>query len=269
VPTLEIFDVEHGACALLTCDGGARLMIDCGHNATTNWRPGRALAERSVQYLQMLVISNYDEDHVSGLGDLQRYVRIGSLMRNRSVDARALAMLKSEHGAGPGIDALIEMMKTYTATGVGPEAFPGSQWKVFYNNLPAFEDENNLSLILWLEVHGLRFLFPGDLEAAGWRRLLHSDAAFREVVRNIDVFVAAHHGRERGYCEELFTMYGCKPKVVVISDEEHRYETQQMVDAYRAVAGGVLFRGDQRWVLSTRRDGKITFSMINGQWVVS
>lgn len=32
---LKIFDVEHGACALLTCDNGSRLMIDCGHNGDT------------------------------------------------------------------------------------------------------------------------------------------------------------------------------------------------------------------------------------------
>lgn len=40
---LQIFDVEHGACALLTADNGTRLMIDCGHNATTGWRPGSYL----------------------------------------------------------------------------------------------------------------------------------------------------------------------------------------------------------------------------------
>lgn len=35
---LKVFDVEHGACALLSCDNGARLMIDCGHNSTTHLR---------------------------------------------------------------------------------------------------------------------------------------------------------------------------------------------------------------------------------------
>jgi hypothetical protein len=45
---LQIFDVEHGACALLTCDNGARLMIDCGHNSTTGWYPGDYLASLGI-----------------------------------------------------------------------------------------------------------------------------------------------------------------------------------------------------------------------------
>jgi hypothetical protein len=42
---LQIFDVEHGACSLLTADNNARLMIDRGHNATTGWKPGTYLAQ--------------------------------------------------------------------------------------------------------------------------------------------------------------------------------------------------------------------------------
>jgi hypothetical protein len=38
---LQIFDVEHGACSLLTADNNARVMIDCGHNATTGGRQAR------------------------------------------------------------------------------------------------------------------------------------------------------------------------------------------------------------------------------------
>lgn len=32
---LKIFDVEHGACALLTCGNGTRLVIDGGYNGDT------------------------------------------------------------------------------------------------------------------------------------------------------------------------------------------------------------------------------------------
>jgi hypothetical protein len=34
---LTIFNVEHGACALLDCDNGSQIMIDAGHNAATGW----------------------------------------------------------------------------------------------------------------------------------------------------------------------------------------------------------------------------------------
>lgn len=45
---LQIFNVEHGGCALLTVPTRngryMRLLIDCGHNATTKWYPGQHLA---------------------------------------------------------------------------------------------------------------------------------------------------------------------------------------------------------------------------------
>lgn len=74
---LQIFDVEHGACALLTCNNETRLMIDCGHNASTGWYPGSYLRSKGITYLDMLAITNYDEDHVSGLANLLENVKVG------------------------------------------------------------------------------------------------------------------------------------------------------------------------------------------------
>jgi len=34
---LRIFDVEHGASAMLAGSNDALAMIDCGHNSTTGW----------------------------------------------------------------------------------------------------------------------------------------------------------------------------------------------------------------------------------------
>lgn len=266
---VEIFDVEHGACSLLTADNGARIMIDCGHNGSTNWRPGWELAQRGVRDLEMLVVTNYDEDHVSGLGNLLQYVSVKSLLRNQSVDVSSLGRIKSEHGAGPGINALAGMMRTYTVPGLESSAFRGIEWNVFWNRLGQFDDENNLSLVMWVSINGLRFLFPGDLESAGWRSLLSSDAGFRDAVSGVDVLVAAHHGRRSGYCEELFTHYSCRPQCVVISDEGIQYETQMMTSAYGSAASGVIFRGEARRVLSTRRDGKVTFACVDGRWAAN
>ncbi len=79
---VEIFDVEHGACAIITTSNGKRVMIDCGHNATTGWKPGTALLAGGVHRLDRLYITNYDEDHVSGYSNLANSVSIGALFRN-------------------------------------------------------------------------------------------------------------------------------------------------------------------------------------------
>src|SRR5437899_6685473 len=104
---LQIFDVEHGACTLLTADNVTRLMIDCGHNAMTGWKPGTYLQRQNISMLDMLAITNYDEDHASGATDLFDKIDVRWLLRNKSVAGSTIKMLKSEDGMGPGIQRLV------------------------------------------------------------------------------------------------------------------------------------------------------------------
>lgn len=271
---LEVFDVEHGACALLTTDNGRRIMIDCGHNASTGWCPGSFLRyERGVKELDLLMVTNYDEDHVSGLPDLLEHVRVRQLMRNQTVDAADLKYLKSEDGMGKGIDALADMIRRYTDT-VSAAAgntidFPGVEYQTFRNRYPQdFDDENNLSMVVQLKVNGVSFLFPGDLETAGWQKLLGSNQNFRRAVTQTDVLFAAHHGRENGICDEIFTQHGCTPWLVVISDKAKKHQTQETVPYYGSKVIGRDFRGRSRDVLTTRNDGDFTFYFDGRGWTV-
>ena len=93
---LEIFDVQHGACALVTTSNGKRILIDCGDNSTTGWEPGLALRRRGITAIERLIVTNYDEDHVSGYQNLLKNVVVESLQRNRRVDAATIRHLKSE-----------------------------------------------------------------------------------------------------------------------------------------------------------------------------
>jgi hypothetical protein len=56
----------------------------------------------------------------------------------------------------------------------------------------------------------------------------------------------------------------CSPRIVIVSDEEIKYETQE-VD-YSTHAQGVPFNGgtETRYVLSTRSDGMITIEKTLG-----
>ena len=262
---LQIFDVEHGACALLTCDNNARVMFDCGHNATTGWAPGSHLKKIGVKNLDMLVITNYDEDHVSGLPNLRALVSISHLWRNKTVTPDILKKLKSEDGMGDGIEELVGMATTYTSDGGFPQ-FPDVEYQAFHLNYPEFDDENNLSFVVHLKLNGIDFLFPGDLEKEGWETLLARNEKFRAAVADTSVLIAPHHGRESGICPELFTKYGCKPYLVVISDKGYAHDTQKTVPFYFSYAKGATFRGKERKVLTTRNDDEISFWFNDKGW---
>lgn len=254
---VQIFDVEHGGCALVTADTGARMLIDCGHNASTGFRPSIYLPQNGVRYLDELVITNYDEDHVSDLPNLLRTVSVRILSRNPTVSGAQLLDLKSEMGAGPGIMTLARMTGGYTGTVTSPPNYGAMTYSMFWNRYPFdFDDENNLSLVLFLHCYGLHMVFPGDLESAGWRALLRNPSFVNELQR-VNVFVASHHGRQSGCCEEVFREAGCSPEIVVFSDAGIQYSTQTTAGWYGTWCRGMVYNGSNRRVFSTRQDGRI------------
>ena len=250
----------------MTCDDFTRIMIDCGHNSTTSWYPGSYLRQQQVSCVERLVITNYDEDHVSGIKNLFDNVYIPELWRNNSVSASVLKYLKSEDGMGNGINFLVEKIAN-TFISAPPDTrgiFQGvTQWQCFMNSYPHFDDENNLSLVAFFKCHGVGVLFPGDLEAKGWRTLMQ-DSNFCNVLRQTNILVASHHGRENGWCEELKDM--CSPFYVVISDKGYMYDTQKTIPLYSSIARGGPFRSQTRKVLTTRNDGRIGFSFTGDGW---
>lgn len=270
--TLEIFDVEHGQCALLSSDAGGYMLIDCGSNGTTGWRPSTMLNWRGIKFLDELMITNYDEDHACDLVNVRRTVGIGILTRNPTVRGSDLYRLKASGGMGAGIEALAVMTADFTGGVPSWPNYDGMTYRHFFNSYPAdFVDENNLSLVAVLRwpggagLPGFSIVFGGDMEVAGWRRLLTRPDFKEEMRRGVTVFVASHHGRSNGYCRELFELTGLTPEAVVISDGGIQYATQDTIADYRRHALGFALCDTERRVLTTRRDGSITFHISPGQ----
>lgn len=272
---LQIFNVDHGACALLTMPGRRRILIDCGHSADYNgapWYPGKHLADLGVNHVDALICTNYDEDHASGVPSMVRYgIAVHNLLGNPTVPPEAIMQLKTEDGMGNGIQILVNSLSDRRLRNE-PQALPeipniGIRW--FANPWPYWDTENNLSFVVCLTVYEWNFLFPGDLEVDGFENLLKLKS-FVDLMPNIDVLMASHHGRENGKCPTMFDTYGCNPQLVVISDCAKRYQSQETTAYYRSKARGLgNFRGQgPRWVLTTRSDDEIDFLFHNGQCIV-
>jgi hypothetical protein len=122
-----------------------------------------------------------------------------------------------------------------------------------------FDDENNLSLAVFIPCGVHKIIFPGDMERAGWLALL-KDPFFVQQLQGVTIFVASHHGRANGFCEEVLDL--CPDiQVFIISDKKKGYQSQETVDWYRPYARGFDYNGNRRHVLTTRRDGNMEFSI--------
>jgi beta-lactamase superfamily II metal-dependent hydrolase len=259
---IDIFDVGHGGCSVITCPNGARIMLDCGFHLDPAWFPSIAFREQRVD---LLVFNNLDEDHLKDLAFVWQDVRLGSIFSNPTVTAAALAAMKREHGMGNGVHHAHAILQHYGAGLIGRPADLGSvrAWAYWNRYGLDFTDTNNLSLTVFIRYGVFTILFAGDLEAAGWRALLRVPGFVTDLA-SVNVFVASHHGRENGCCEEVFG--ACCPDVFVISDEEHQFDSQDTTDWYRQRARGIpdvgavpdLFLGyPRRYVLTTRHDGTL------------
>lgn len=256
----EILNVEHGFCACAVGSDGGALLFDCGHGPAN--RPSTYLPARSITSIRRFFVTNYDEDHISDLLAVRRNVNIEVLTRNASLTSAQIRSLKTPP-ISPAMNELFGMIDSFTGAVTPEQLEPAglSVW-IFYNDYPTFTDTNNLSLLTFLDVGHVSFVLGGDLERSGWSQLLGNPQVQR-LLERVDVFVASHHGRQSGYCSEVFDH--CKPRLVVMSDGPVQHDTQLMASIYSQHASGVLFStpsGQQmRRVVTTRNDGNITWNL--------
>jgi len=269
---IEIFDVEHGQCAMIHCPtSGKKLMIDAGHK-TGSWWPS---VHFSGQQIEVLIISNYDEDHTSDVASVLQYCSVNAIRRNMSVNSARLRQMKAQGGMGLGIQHVHDWIQwTETQPGGAPAQVDLGHvtTRSYYNNygegVGQFTDANNLSVVTFVTYSNFTILFPGDLEAVGWRQLL-LNPAFQADLRRITVLVASHHGRESGCCTEIFNY--CAPKAVIISDAGLQHASQETRGWYaNRVPGYQETDGTIRKVLTTCYDGTITINVsTNGMGFVT
>lgn len=269
---VRVWDVEHGCCVMLqhienaglTAQIPGRLaMIDSGSSAT--FKPSAYIKSLRRETLDYLFITNADQDHMSDLKGLEDAgINVSVLIRNPSYTGEQLRRIKLV--SGPLTDDASWYAKACGDFSGGAPAIPfdqgmgGITCKMFWNPYPDFEDTNNLSLAVFIKYNDFKMLFPGDLEKPGWKALLQNPA-FRSELAGTNVLMASHHGRESGFCEDIFQHF--TPDCVVISDKAKVHKTQEMVPDYRRVVreNGAVVKttGKRRHVLTTRRDGWIQF----------
>lgn len=279
---IRIWDVEHGACVMLQhfaptglaqFVGGRLAMIDSGSSA--DFRPSEYIRGLRRDRVDYLFITNADQDHMSDLKGLEDAgIQVVHLIRNVTYSGDEMRRIKLV--SGPLTDDAewyVGACSRYSG-GIGDpfnDFMGGITYQAFCNSYADFKDTNNLSMAVFIQFAGFTMLFPGDLEKSGWRALLRRPE-FVAKLRTVDVLMASHHGRESGFCPEVFNYV--TPQAIVISDKAMQHATQGTVPDYRRVTteAGVLVTtsGNRRHVLTTRRDGWIQFDVYdNGRFNVT
>jgi beta-lactamase superfamily II metal-dependent hydrolase len=272
---IEIFDVGHGQCAGVTSPNGQRMLVDCGTrwNEDCFWVP-------SLHYFRtsfgLLTLTNLDEDHLADFGFLTQNCTFPWIATNPSVGPREFTRLK-ENGVGAGAQAFARWLSRPALANASRPRSPQPDfgpveirwyWNPYQPGL--IDTTNNLSLVVIVQYGLFKIAFTGDLEAAGWKGLL-LNPNFRRDIAAARILVASHHGRESGCCTELFDLM--RPEIVIISDDERQYDSQDTDDWYRQRCLGIPFSNNpfqRRYVMTTRKDGSMQIDVgADGRWLLT
>ena len=257
-----VWDVSHGSATYIKTPNNRHFVVDLGDDGDS-FSPLNALYSRGLRTLDAVIITHPHRDHLDDIFNFSllspqtfwrpRHLHESEIRNgNRASDIAII----DEYLA---VDKRYMSALTPTTDITAPLAFGGAEFHIF---APRFCDRSNLnnhSLVVVASYAGLKMLIPGDNESPSWNELL-ADPTFVTAAKGTDVMLAAHHGRDAGFCNDLFTAIG-KPKLVVISDG--RFRDTSATDRYSNQATGwTVFDGvgksETRYCVTTRADGHIT-----------
>ncbi|MBN1168591.1 MBL fold metallo-hydrolase [Candidatus Woesebacteria bacterium] len=266
---LTVFDVEHGNSIVLKLPNANddRFLFDIGNRA--DFSPALHLARNYGSNIRWLVITHPDTDHISDVEYVSKYLSVNTLSSHDEITTEFLYEYHVD-GIPEIVQKYIEYKKRFNLPAPPIEDpsydWGGVQFAQFWNTTKDFSDINNLSICTFAMFQGWCVLLPGDLEEAGWKKHLESEA-FREMLKRTDIYVASHHGRENGYCADVFNY--CTPHLVIISDKG--VSETSCTDKYAAHTYGLKVSnlGTMRKVLTTRYDGAINLNIdAEGKYVL-
>lgn len=227
---VTFIDVGQGDAVLVQAPSGAAVLVDGGEDE-------RVLADdlrsRGVKYLDVIVVSHPEEDHVGGLEGAMDVCEVGMLVHPGIEGGEAAEELLGR-ALEEGIN--IERMRRGRNLSLGE-----LELQALAPPLEVSDDAptNDSSLVIRLEGPGISILLTGDVEEAGEEALLRYPKELHG-----DILKVPHHG---GFCEEneeFFKMV--EPKVAVVCvgrDNTYGHPSESTVAALER-AGCSVYRTD-------------------------
>jgi beta-lactamase superfamily II metal-dependent hydrolase len=139
-----------------------------------------------------------------------------------------------------------------------PDNWGGLSIKTFHATGCNHSNFNNFSIVTVLEYAGIKIVIPGDNEGPSYTELMQN-SNFVSAIKNSDVLLAPHHGRESGYDNDFINLIS--PRITIVSDGGH-YDYSANTRYSQKSSGWLVHKRngstDTRKCLSTNSDGAVT-----------
>ena len=245
--TMTWLDVGQGDAAVIQC-GGQSMLIDGGKPEKSSYIYAW-LQQHGLSYLDVIVATHVDADHIGGLSGALNYASVGT--------AYCPVTTGTTETFQSFVKYLAQQGKQITVPTAG-ETFPlgGAQVQIL-GPLHSAEDSNDNSIVLKVSFGATSFLFTGDAERAEEQDLLSAGVNLQSTVLKV-----GHHGSDTSTSYPF--LRAVAPQYAVISvgaGNSYGHPTEAVLSRLRD-AGVTTFRTDLQGEITAISDGQtVNFSV--------
>ncbi len=238
---VHFIDVGQGDAALVLCDGRT-MLIDGGkpHASSIIYT---YLKNLNIDYLDYIVASHADDDHIGGLSAPLAKMKVGNVLAPETeADTRSYESLKNKTA---------EQGLTITHPKPGESLAFGSSKIEFYGPITESEsDRNNGSIVMKIIYGETSFLFTGDAEREEEQEILNAGYDLSATVLKV-----GHHGSKNSTTYPFLRAIMPKYAVISVGENSYGHPTEDTLSRLRD-AGAKVYRTDMQGDIIAASDGK-------------
>ena len=198
--SITFIDVGQGDATLLRARGGACILIDGGIEKNVL---SKELRYRGLRYLDVVVLSHPEADHIGGMAGALDTCKVGLLIHPGTKTSGIAGKLL---GQAEETGVQVRVMREGDRLKVGEVELQAIGPPV---DIPEGAAMNEYSLVLRAEGPGFNLLLPGDIEEEGQGLLMRDPKEIRA-----DILKVPHHGAFSETSEKFFS--SIKPEIAVV-----------------------------------------------------
>lgn len=265
---MRVWDVQHGNAIYLRTPNGKDMVFDLGVGDYSAKLPHRSPLETLAKHygittIHQLVITHPHKDHIDDILNLDRLgFTVLALNQPKWINKEEI-LKRASVTDRPKFEKYFSLSDSHNRQIVGmfedsgmPQNNGGMEVRYFSTPTLPETNLNNHSIITVVKYEGKKIIIPGDNEKASLDLLMDRDD-FKIAVKNCDLLIAPHHGRESAYHNEFVTL--ANPHLTIVSDGSSC--DTSAIPRYSAKSTGMsVYKNglkETRKCLTTSSDGEI------------
>lgn len=241
---VHFIDVGQGDAILIQLSSEKNILIDAGENST----PVIVyLNKNNVKRLDAVIATHPHSDHIGGMADVIKSFDVGSFYMPRVTHTTKTFENMIDAVKNKGLKA------TEAKAGVAIDV--GQSFKAYFvaPNSSAYDNLNNYSAVLKLELGKTTFLFSGDAENISENEMLR-----HKIQANL--LKVGHHGSDTATTASFLNAVSPQFAVICVgSDNKYGHPTTEVLGRLQA-SGVKIYRTDEQGTIIATSDGN-TISM--------